>query len=142
MADGYVKVYRSLLDWEWYQDVPTRSLFEHLRLTVNWKPGKWMGHDIAPGSTVTSHPKLADASGLTVKQVRRALTNLVETGEVEVSRAGLGQLVTLRNWAKFQGEDETGAGAGQEQGRSRAGAGQKQGSYRRREEGKKGRTRP
>lgn len=139
MADGYVKVYRSLLDWEWYTDVPTRSLFEHLRLSVNWKPGKWMGIDVPAGSIVTSYPKLASGCGLTEKQVRRALANLVETGEVAVSRAGLGQLVALRNWDKFQGDDETGAGPGQKQGRTGAGAGQEKGSYRRREEGKKGR---
>lgn len=92
-----------------------------------------------PGSTVTSHAKLAHGSGLTEKQVRRALGNLVDTGEVSVGRAGNGQLVTLRNWAKYQSEEDYRADAGQAKGSNGAAKGQRKGSERATiEEGKKG----
>lgn len=139
-AEGYVKVHRSLLEWGWYTDIPTRVLFDHLLLVVNWKPGMFLGQSIAPGSVVTSHGKLAQETGLTEKQVRRALGNLESTGEISIGRAGRGQLVSLENWAKYQGDDETGAASGQAKGSFRAASGQAKGNYRRREEGKEGKN--
>ena len=35
LKNGYIKLYRSLLDWEWYDDTVTKCLFLHLLLTVN-----------------------------------------------------------------------------------------------------------
>lgn len=143
MADGYVKLHRQLIDWEWFQDSATMHVLTCLLLTVNWKEAKWMGHTIPPGGTVTSREKIASQTGLTEKQVRRALDNLEQGRVIERSRAGKGQLVTLVNWAKYQVDDDeqgrerasnragTGPTKGQQQGRQRAGIEE-------REEGKKG----
>lgn len=136
---GFVKLHRSMLEWGWYTDVPTRVLFDHLLLVVNWKPGVFLGQKIEPGSVVTSRGKLAKGSGLTEKQVRRALMNLESTGEIIIGRAGKGQLVTLTGWAFYQSDDERGAGTGPDEGRMRAGTGPDEGHYQRREERKKGR---
>lgn len=136
---GYVKLFRALTEWEWYTDTPTKVVFVHLILTVNWKAARWMGVEVSPGSTVTSYGKIAECCGLSEKQVRRAISNLVSTGEVVVSRAGKGQLVTLAGWALYQSDDEIGADKGQEEGSERAAKGQEKGNYRRREESKKAR---
>lgn len=39
--EGYIKIHRKMLDWEWYDDIPTKTLFLHLLLTANWKDSKW-----------------------------------------------------------------------------------------------------
>lgn len=39
--EGYITIHRKIVDWEWYKDIPTRVLFEHLLLTANWKDKKW-----------------------------------------------------------------------------------------------------
>lgn len=119
--------------------MPTKVVFIHLLLTANWKQGTFLGVTVDPGSTVTSHGKIAEETGLTAKQVRRALDNLRKTGEITVSRAGSGQLVTVANWAMYQFDDESRAGKGQAKGSERAEEGQAKGNYRRREEDKKGR---
>jgi hypothetical protein len=138
--EGFVRLFRSIKSWGWYTDVPTSHLFMHLLVSVNWQPGTFLGMDVQAGSLVTSHAKLAQDTGLTMKQVRRALNNLQKTGEICVSRAGLGQLVTLAKWGFYQFEASTGAGLGaepgQNQGRSRAEEGQLYKNIRR-EEGKK-----
>ena len=43
MEQGYIYLHRSLLDWEWYQDINTKTVFLHLLLTVNYQPKKWQG---------------------------------------------------------------------------------------------------
>jgi hypothetical protein len=41
--NGYIKLHRKLVDWEWYTDIPTKTLFIHLLLVANHKPNKWRG---------------------------------------------------------------------------------------------------
>ena len=30
LGSGYIKLYRSLLNWEWYDDINTKTVFLHL----------------------------------------------------------------------------------------------------------------
>ena len=79
---GFVLVHRSLLKWEWYDDINTTRLFLHLLLTVNYEPQKWQGVMIERGQRVASFSKLSNETGLTIKQIRTALEHLKRTGEV------------------------------------------------------------
>ena len=55
----------------------TARLFIHLLLTVNYEPQRWQGITVwSAGSAWRSLAKLADETGLTVKQVRTALEHL------------------------------------------------------------------
>lgn len=98
----FVKLHRSLLEWEWYHDLPVRVLFLHLMLEVNWKPGRFEGHDIPPGSVPTSTDKLAAKSGLTRQSVRTALDKLKSTNEITIQATKRFSIVTLANWANYQ----------------------------------------
>ena len=78
----FIKIYRRMMDWEWYTDVNTTKLFLHCLLRANWKSGRWQGINYDEGEFITSLPSLAEESGLTIKQVRTSLTKLIETGEL------------------------------------------------------------
>lgn len=112
-APGYVKVYRSLLEWEWIGDPNVLSVFIQILLRVNHEEKRWQGHTIPRGSFITSRDTLAKACGLSEKQVRRALDVLEMGRTITRNRAGTGQLVTLEKWEDYQGTDR-------QQGRSRA----------------------
>ena len=66
--NGYIKLYRSLLDWEWYDDTVTKCLFLHLLLTVNAYDEDWKGIVIKRGSRVSSYTKLSEELHFTIKQ--------------------------------------------------------------------------
>lgn len=121
MAEGYIKLHRSLLEWELWDDHSATRVLTYLMLAVNWQEKRWMGVTVAPGSLVTSYGSIATRCGLTEKVVRRALNGLEEVGVLVRERAGKGQLVTLVNWDKFQGDTIV-------EGRKRAGRGQEEGS--------------
>ena len=104
--EGYIRIHRSLLDWEWYGDEAVTVLFLHLLLTVNWKPGKFRGHDIPPGTVVTSLDKLADTFGWTRGKLRRTILKLKQTGEATTQTTNHWTAVTLVNWAKYQNSDQ------------------------------------
>ena len=140
MAEGYIHLHRRLLDWEWFTDSAMVHVWVYLLLRVNWTTRRWQGIDIHPGQVVTSRDRIAEACGLTEKQVRRVLDELEKGRMIERKRAGFGQLVTLVNWAEYQdGPIEEGrqraderAGKGPDEGRQRAG--NEEGKKERREE--------
>jgi len=100
---GFVKLYRSILDWSWYDDHATCRLFIHLLLRANWSQGEWHGVAIQPGQLVTSTIKLATETGLSRSAVVRSLTKLKKSGEVDTKSDNNRTLVTLVKWAFHQG---------------------------------------
>jgi hypothetical protein len=81
---GFVKLFRSLVDWEWYDDVNTCKLFLHCLIKANYSTKKWQGHVIRPGEFITSLGRLAIETGLTVSKVRTAIDKLVSSEDLEV----------------------------------------------------------
>ena len=102
-STDYIIVNRSLLDWEWYKDLPVRVLFQHLLLIVNWKAGTFQGTDILPGQVPTSVHGLSKETGLSVQQVKTAISKLKSTGEITSASTSKFTVVTVVNWAKWQG---------------------------------------
>jgi hypothetical protein len=141
--EGYIRIHRSLLDWEWYGDEAVTVLFLHLLLSVNWKVGKFRGQDVAPGTVVTSLDKLADTFGWSRGKLRRTLLKLKQTGEATTQTTNHWTTVTLVNWAKYQnGDQQSGQPSDQPPTNQRPTTGQQpatieEGKKERREEGKK-----
>ena len=107
MAEAFIKLYKKLLEWEWYDDPNTKILFLHCLLKANWKPCKWHGIDIEPGQFITSLQTLAVETQLSVKQVRVALDHLVKTGEVAHKGHAKYSVITVNNWIDYQGQGQT-----------------------------------
>ena len=103
LKNGYIKLHRLMLDWEWYHDVNTKVVFLHLLLTVNIKDEKWRGEEIKRGSRVISYPILADELNLTIRQARTALEHLKTTGEVTVKTTAKYSVVTVLNYNRYLG---------------------------------------
>ena len=118
--NGFIKIHRQILKWEWYTDIPTKVLFFHLLLRANHQPEKWRGHDILTGELITSYAHLAKETGLTVKQVRTALDKLKRTSEVAHKGQGSFSIISIKNWDKFQLQ-------GKQSGKERANQGQGEG---------------
>lgn len=101
----FIKIYRKLLDWEWYTDVNTTKLFLHCLLRANWKDGSWHGHEYKRGQFITSLPQLARETGLTVRQIRTALNHLKSTGEVTDKIYSKFRVITVVSYDQFQTSD-------------------------------------
>ena len=99
----FVKLYRSLLNWEWYTDVNTTKLFLHLLLVANRFPSEWRGIKVNQGQRLTSLSKLAKETGLSVQQTRTAISHLKLTGEITSESTNGYTLITVENYTKYQG---------------------------------------
>lgn len=103
MINGnFIKVNRSILNWEWYDDLNTFKLFLHLLLTVNWKDGKWRGEVIQRGQRVVSLDKLSEETKLTKMQIRNSIKKLILTQEITQSKMLKTSMFTIVNYDKYQ----------------------------------------
>lgn len=101
----YIKLFRKMLNWEWYTDINTKVLFLHCLLKANWKDGSWHGHEYKRGQFITSLPSLAKETGLTIRQVRTALEHLKSTGEVTDKKYPKFRIITVVSYDLFQSTD-------------------------------------
>ena len=123
MAEGWISLHRKITEWEWYTDVNTCHLFIHCILKANHEAQTWRGIVIERGSFVTSYPKLALETGLTIKQIRNAIFKLKRAGKMAHSSTAKYSIISIKNYNKYQLNDE-------QQGRVRAGSGQAEGRQR------------
>lgn len=101
---GWIKLHKTLKDWEWYDDHNATRLLVHLLLSVNYEDKTWKGQTIKAGSCVTSWENLAKEIGLTVKQTRTAMVKLEASKEVARYATNKWQAITLVKWDKLQVE--------------------------------------
>ena len=102
LESGYIKVYRSLLFWEWYDDANTLRVFLHLLLTANHEEQSWKGIKVQRGQRVSSFSKIGQELGLSEKEVRTAVRHLIKTGEVAHNATSKYGVFTVNNYDRFQ----------------------------------------
>lgn len=102
----FVKIYRRMLNWDWYTDIPVKVLYLHCILRANWKPDEWRGIAIERGQFVTSLQSLALETGLTLQQIRTALSKLIDNRLITDFVMGKKRVITVLNYDSFQGEQQ------------------------------------
>lgn len=105
MNEWFIKLFRSLLEWEWYDDINTKVLFIHLLLKANYKDKNWRWIVIEKWSFITSYWILASEIGLSIMQVRTCLKKLNLTGEITTETTSNYTIVKLNNYEKYNGDN-------------------------------------
>lgn len=104
--ESFIKLNRKILEWEWYDDLPTFRLFMHLLIKANWKEKKWHGVTIKRGQLLTSQQHLAEETGLSRQQVRTSLEKLISTNEITKSASAKYTIITIKNYNKYQDNNQ------------------------------------
>lgn len=104
--NGYIRLYRKLMRWGWYQDCVVKDLFLHLLLTASFKDFEWMGRQLEAGQLITGRKKLAEELNFSERQIRTALEKLKSTGEVTTETTNKYTIVTVVNWKDYQSNEE------------------------------------
>ena len=99
---GFVKLPRSLLEWRWYGDLNTRSLYIHLLMTAAWDDAVYMNREIKRGQCCTTVKELAAINQRTIQQTRTALNHLVSTNDITIEATTQFSILTLTNYNELQ----------------------------------------
>ena len=100
--NGYIKIHRSFIYWEWYKNNNTRFVFLHLLITANFAAKRWQGLTIQRGQLVTSKAKLAHELGLSMQQIKTVFTNLRTTGEITTKATNKYTIITICKYDSYQ----------------------------------------
>lgn len=102
MQNGYIKLHRQMLNWEWYDDSNTMRLFIHLLLSANHESQNWHGQEIKSGQLVTGRLKLANSLKLSEQQIRTSLNRLKSTNEITIKSTKSFSIITINKWNLYQ----------------------------------------
>ena len=106
MEQGFIKLHRSILKWEWYDDANTMRVFLHLLLNANWEDCRYRGHLVPKGSLVIGRKKIAKELKISEQSVRTSLEHLKSTNEITIKPTNKFSIITIVNWEKYQCYDE------------------------------------
>ena len=105
--EGYIKLYRQVMKWEWYDDANTFRLFIHLLLKANYEDAQWRGLTIKRGQLFTSIGHLSHELKISDKAIRIALDKLTNTKEVASEGANNGTMITICKYESYQSSFNT-----------------------------------
>lgn len=102
--NGWVKIHRSILDWEWYSKPDTFRVFMHLIVRANHADARWQGHPIKRGQLITSTAKLSTELSISQQSIKTALRRLKKTGEITSESTSSFTTITLCKYDTYQSE--------------------------------------
>ena len=108
MGEGWIKLNRKFLEWEWASVPEMVSLFIHLLLKASGEDRRWKGMDIKHGQLVTDIHGLATEVGITVQKLRTSLRHLRDSEEIIVKSTNKFTIITILNYDSYgSGESAT-----------------------------------
>ena len=100
--EGWIKLHRKLITWEWYKYPNAVHVFIYLLLSANTANKKWKGIDIQRGEFLTSIRKMAANTGVSIQSVRTCLANLQSTQELTIKSTHHYSLITINKYEDYQ----------------------------------------
>lgn len=103
-GESYIKIYRKLADWEHFDDSYTFHVYMFLLIFAVGNDTIYNGIHLKAGQFVTTVKKISERTGLTVKQVRRCIDVLKESGEITTDSTNQYTIFTVLNYSRYQGK--------------------------------------
>ena len=100
--NGYIKLHRSILEWEWITDPITVTVWIYCLARANYEVARWEGLILQPGQFVTSIRHIAEDLGLSVQNVQTALKHLKSTNELTSKSTNKYTVITIEKWTMYQ----------------------------------------
>jgi hypothetical protein len=102
MKEGYIKLHRKILEWEWFSEKHTRNIFIYMLLTANYEDKKWRGITVKRGQLITSIRKLSRDTEESLQHTRNTLTTLRKTQEITQESNSRYTIFTINNYNRYQ----------------------------------------
>ena len=107
--DGWLKLYRSILDSAVFQDAEILKVWIWLLCNVAFEQHDTVCYGkvihLKPGQIATGRKKIAQCTDLNENKVYRALTVLKSLGNIEIKATNKYSIITVVNWDKYQDEN-------------------------------------
>ena len=102
--EGWIKIHRKFLDWQWFKKPEAVQLFIYMLLKANHKGGNWQGHEIKKGQFITSAQTISNDTKLSLQVVRTLLKKFELTNEIIVKSTNKFTMLTICKYECYQDE--------------------------------------
>jgi Fe2+ transport system protein B len=103
---GWIKLYRSLKQKDFFMDGDYLKLWIYLLLTVNRKKAMVDGIVINPGQTKTGRKMLATNVNLNESKIERILTYFESEQQIEQQKTNKYRVISILNWKQYQQDEQ------------------------------------
>ena len=103
--EGWIKLHRKFVNWEWFTDHKTSHLFLYLLLSANHEDNNWRGQTIKRGQLITGRKSLSDKTGLSEQNIRTCLDKLKSTNEITIKTTNKNSVITVLNYDLYQNKE-------------------------------------
>ena len=100
--DGWIKLHRKLLNWEWYDHPNVIRLYLHILLKTNHREKHWHGIKVKKGEFITSRETLAKELSLSPQMIRSAINRLKSTSEITTRATNRYTIISVNNYDLYQ----------------------------------------
>jgi hypothetical protein len=100
--NGWIKIHRKILDWEWYGDTNMFRLWMHLLLKASTYDRDWMGMSISRGQVVTTLRELEEETGLTTRNLRTCIERLENDKQIDKQTTNKLSVITICKYDDYQ----------------------------------------
>ena len=109
MNRGYVRLWRKSLDAGWIRNHKLWAFWSYCLMKASWTEydaivGLQVVH-LLPGQFIFGRKKAAEETGLTEREIRDRLEALKREGNLTIKTTNKFSIISIINWAIYQGED-------------------------------------
>jgi hypothetical protein len=101
MYQGYIKLHRKILDWEWYSNSKMVHLFLHLLISASHKSTVFRGIHLKRGQLVTGRFLLTKQTCISEQTIRTYLKWLKSTNEITIKSTNKFSIITICNYDRY-----------------------------------------
>lgn len=102
MNDGWIKIYRQLLQWEWFDKPEMVQIFMYFLLKANQADKVWHGITIRRGQVLTSLATINRDIKMSERTIRTCIKRLKKTNEVSIETTNRYTIITICNYDNYQ----------------------------------------
>ena len=93
-----------MTEWEHFKDSNTVHVFIYLLILAVGTDVVYNGFQLKAGQCVITIRQISECTGLTVKQVRRCIDVLKQSGEIETKSTNQHTVFTVLHYSDYQGK--------------------------------------
>lgn len=101
-SQGWIKLHRKFLQWEWYKTPNMVHFFVHLLISANREDNSWQGIKVNRGQLITGIKSLSANTGISAQSVRTCIERLKSTHEITIQSTNKYSIINICNYEHYQ----------------------------------------
>ena len=105
-GNGFIKLYRKVLDWGYFEDSHMVHMLVYMLLSSSFKDQKYRGVEIKKGQILTSLGVIHRKTNMSLQTIRTCLKKMERDGIIEQKTTKEWRLITICNYDNYIAQED------------------------------------